>query len=207
MTPVVRSLFLYSGAMILLSIVGVACSEETEWLGDPGDPCRSLRTECVSDERVLLCRDEIWVEADCAVICGEQSVGLASQGCVVDNCVCAPPVDGCTPGEQVCGDLDVLHICSTDWTWETRECEDICSERSPQNQSQGCHVSPEEADFCLCTSEGAECTEGQVSFCAGQATLAECVDSVWLYTNCTAGNTIPTVCDPSALPYPACRSL
>ncbi len=193
-------------AMFLLICTTVSCSEETEWLGDPGDPCRSLSTSCVGSESVLRCTNEIWVEIGCAEFCSEQSVGLDSQGCVIDDCECTPPVDGCTPGEYSCEDPGALRICLEDWTWELRECESICGDFVPQSLSLGCRTDDDGAGFCLCTSEGAECTEEQVSFCAGHTTLAECVDAVWLYTECMTASGTPTICDPGALPYAACGS-
>ena len=173
----------------LTSALG-GCREPVEGLLDPGDPCRSLKTPCLDEERSLQCIEEIWVEVSCSEYCGGLAPGVISEGCHEDACECVPPEGGCTREESYCEDSENLVWCTDSWTWSTYACEDLCADLSPQSNSKGCvpamneTVFDTDTDHCLCTIEGTECTEGAPSFCTDGAALVECKDGLWVYASC-----------------------
>lgn len=191
---------------VLLPLV-LACSEDGS-LMSPGDPCRSLMRHCSSDDDVLMCTENVWVEAHCSEFCAELAPGVDSLGCVEDDCKCTPPPGGCVPGESACVDVDELRWCEASWTWAEDSCSHICSFFAPQSISQGCSVADDEGGpstgHCVCTSEGAGCSPQDPSFCAGDSTLAVCIDQVWTYSDCdeSCGHAAP--CRPNLSPGAMC---
>ena len=183
------------------------CQEPVEGLFDPGDPCRSLRTPCLDEERSLQCVEERWEEVSCAEYCAALAPGVVSEGCHENACECVPPEGGCTPQESYCEDSESLVWCTESWTWSTYTCEGVCADLSPQSNSEGCVPANDDTDdetdtgtdHCLCTIEGVECTEGSLGFCTDGTALVECTDGIWAYTECVDICGVETAeCQPDA---------
>lgn len=190
----------YFQRVALAAVFMGACVEDDGGidLKSPGAPCRSVEKTCLDERVVLDCIDEIWVEVACSEYCEELAPGVHSAGCSEDVCVCASPPGGCTPEESRCIDALNLDWCEDDWRWSAYSCDELCAELSPQSKALGCFAGTDDIEtaHCLCTSEGAECTDDSPAFCVDEFERAECVDTVWVYESCAEECSDAGYCSP-----------
>jgi hypothetical protein len=120
-----------------------------------------------------------------------------SKGCdaqASDPCLCEYDIiEGglpvCTPGEFSCVDELTAQVCTTDYTWETRDCEVYCQETYGEyTETKGCVEGADDPCGCYDIIDGdvAECTPGEFLFCHDENTASVCAEDhwTWIYQDC-----------------------
>jgi hypothetical protein len=192
-------------SLTLMLLLGCTAEQQSEASLDApelveGAPCQWKDALCIDDVDMLHCHDGTWTQQSCADYCGSLGRDVSSIGCNTEEsmarpevlCSCAPPAQGCQPGQTRCDTTDTLGWCADDWTWRTASCDVLCINRSLL--SNGC--GPFEGHMaCLCTNVGMPC-EGKPSVCVNDVSLASCVNGAWAELDCSEVCGSPAPCEP-----------
>jgi hypothetical protein len=197
-----------SGALVaaLFFVALSGCGEEVipPALDDIGDPCRSAITHCIDDDSVMRCEADVWTEVSCEVSCAELGPAYVADGCE-QGCTCTlVDPSGCVPDETICMDDDNLGVCDESQSWETFPCDVLCA--TLQLEPLGCMEqlvegpTEEYVADCWCTAEGAGCDLTSAPTCVDESTIAQCVDDIWVFEDCSTLCGGPALCEPWLTP-------
>lgn len=169
--------------------------------GDGGDgdpPCTDGDLRCSDDWTLETCDDGSWVGQSCHDECSARGLEYYSVGCdadAEDPCQCEYGIveglmEECEPGDVICGDDGMAQICTDEWYWDLRSCDEICrEEHGPEWSSAGCDESAE--DPCQCRYDIIDggpmfCEPGE-AFCDGDTVRMVCGDGgEWTAEDCNA---------------------
>lgn len=173
--------------VLLLPLLACEAGEPPE-LYNPGDPCNFDFQVCLDDESALSCEDRSWTALPCAQLCARLGPSFVAEGCEL-GCVCVPAdPQACVPGQTQCIDDATLGVCDDQQVLEAFACAQLCDEQGLIEL--GCVAEVELAPGivapaeCWCTNEATPCDADATPSCVDDATLAACVDGVWVFEDC-----------------------